>query len=227
MTDIFRDVDEALKQDKILGFWQENGRFIIGCALGVVLVTAAVNIYRGWDKGRDEANSALIINALQEGGDTAANLEGISKELRAGHNGIALLLAAGNKAEEGSDEEALRLYAKTAGTKSIPAELRQYATLMQTRLMLAGTGKNDTVTAAEIADMLEPMVSEPSSAWHWHAMLQTAMAYAQIDGDFEKAAGLAGAVAESDIAPPTLRSRAGALSSVYKIKSNKNKKAGE
>jgi hypothetical protein len=218
MSDIFREVDEALKQDKALDFWKENGPFIIGCAVIVILTTAAVNGYRAWDQYHDKADTGEILLALEGQSEAPAKLEAISGEVRPGHRGIALLMAAGGHLEEGNTSEALRLYAQAAADKSIPDDLRGYAILMQARLYIDGENLEEKKSAEEILAMLKPLTGDPSGAWHWHALLQQALVYAHMNEDYEAAATSAGKVAASTEAPATLRSRAAALESVYSVR---------
>ena len=50
-----REVDEELRQDQFKSLWDRFGAYILGGAILVVLVTAAVVAYRYWDETRANA----------------------------------------------------------------------------------------------------------------------------------------------------------------------------
>ena len=50
-----REVDEELRQDQFKSLWDRFGAYILGGAILVVLVTAAVIAYRYWDETRANA----------------------------------------------------------------------------------------------------------------------------------------------------------------------------
>ncbi len=219
MTDVFREVDEALKQDRVVGFWKENGTFIIGCAVAIVLATAVSSAYRTWDSYSNKADTSVVLGAL-EAEDVPEQLEAVSGELRAGHRGVAMLLAAGSYIEEGRPQEALEAFAKIADDSRMPDDLREYGLLMKARLMQENEiNETSPVSSENVISLLKPLTDDSEGAWHWHALIQTALAYAHLDRDYTRAAELAGRVAESDLAPATVRSRAMALQSVYAVKS--------
>ena len=49
MTDIFREVDEDIRQERYLKIWKRYGRYVAGAATLVVLTTAAYVAWRDYD----------------------------------------------------------------------------------------------------------------------------------------------------------------------------------
>ncbi len=226
MSDIFREVDEALKQDKVAEFWKENGPFIIGCAIAIILATAVINAYRAWNNYHDRADTALIMEALEEQDSAAARLEEIGGELGPAHYGMALLIAAGEHLHHDRNPEAMRLFSEVAARKDVPDDFRSYASLMHASLLFEGRDSGDDKAASEKAlAILKPVLADRKNPWYWHATLRAALVYAHGLQDFEKAATLVSGIAANEHVPATLRSRAMALESVYRIKQKNSQKS--
>ncbi|NCC21393.1 MAG: tetratricopeptide repeat protein [Alphaproteobacteria bacterium] len=215
MADIFQEVDEALKQERVKKFWKENGPHLVAAAIIVVIGTAAINIYRSWDLGRNEAGTAKIMAAL-EAENIPASLEDMKDELRSDQRSVALLMAAGGYVQDNEREEALRVYSELASSSGTPAILRQYAALMQSRLLL--DMPDQQADAPRLYGLLEPMTADPESAWHGHALLQAAVTAAHVESDFQAAANFARRASESPTVHESLKGRARALQHVYEVR---------
>jgi len=63
--EIFREVDDDLRQDQYFKLWKQYGRFLVGAAVGVVVATAVWQGYAAWERGRNESYSERFIAALQ------------------------------------------------------------------------------------------------------------------------------------------------------------------
>ncbi len=46
MTEIFDEISDDLRSEKLNQFWKENGAWIIGGALGAVLLTGSLTLWR-------------------------------------------------------------------------------------------------------------------------------------------------------------------------------------
>ena len=55
MTDVFDEISDDLRREKLNQFWKENGSWIIGGALGAVLLTGVMTAWRTWEYSRDAA----------------------------------------------------------------------------------------------------------------------------------------------------------------------------
>ena len=49
MTDIFREVDEELRQDQAKKLWQAYGRYAVAAAVALVLAVGGFQAWRAWD----------------------------------------------------------------------------------------------------------------------------------------------------------------------------------
>jgi hypothetical protein len=224
MADIFQEVDEALKHEKVVSFWKENGPFIIACVVTVIVTTAVVNGYRAWDRHQNVSDTSVLLETLEEDKNLPGRLVDVSRELRPGHRGIALLLSAGEHLGAGNSAKAQGVYEIIVNSKenNIPRSIKGYARLMSSRLSLENRENRESGSAEEIIKILQPLLDDPSGAWHWHALEQAALVHAHITGDLAKAIGYTNRITASDQAPETLIGRAAALESVYKIRKEQN-----
>ncbi len=71
---LFQEIDEALRTDKMAALWDEHRSTIIGCAVAIVLGTAASVIWRNFTDHRASAATAQLIQA-QELADAGKNDE--------------------------------------------------------------------------------------------------------------------------------------------------------
>lgn len=213
MADIFREVDEAMRQERLEKFWTENRPYIIGFIVGTILLTGIISGYRAWDHGVKEAQTAQLI-ALQDAENYPQNLLAADDlELRSGLRGIALLQGATAALDDDNNQDALTLYNRAANDKAIPADLRQIATLMAVRLEL----KNETAPekAKQLAEKLEAIIAS-KTIWSAHAKIDAAAIYANLLDNPARAAELVSSVGESEKLPESLLLRANALSQHYK-----------
>lgn len=87
MSDIFNEVDEALKQERVEAWWQENGKMVVWFCFCLVFFTAVITFGRQWMETNRGENTAMLLSVVEQGGATqnlnAANLqipEGASPE---------------------------------------------------------------------------------------------------------------------------------------------------
>lgn len=224
MADVFQEVDEALKQDRILKLWEDNKFFIIGCVVMIVLVTAVSSGYRSWEKSSNEADTKILMEAIEQQEDLIKNLENVYEQTNVNetHRAIALFIAAGEHLKISESDEALNLYSKVAEDESMPEDLRDYAILMKASLVSEGSADSEE-DAKEVLDILNPLINKPSGMWYSQALLKAAVINAHIPGNLDTAIKYTSELVESKNVPGSLRNRAVALKSVYESKKEMEK----
>mgnify|MGYP003326011406 FL=1 len=50
MDDLFKEVDEELREERLAKIWKRIGPYVIGILAGVVIITSAVIGYKEYDK---------------------------------------------------------------------------------------------------------------------------------------------------------------------------------
>lgn len=155
---IFREVDEELRSDRMRSFWRRFAPYIIGAA---VLVVVGVAANEGWTwyhatnaaKSSDELYAAFD---LADGGDIAAAQAQLTTLIADGSGSYPMLAQfkqAGLLAKDGKVTEAVAAYDALAVTLS-NQHLRELA------LVLAGTLMVDAGTLADVQARVETIATD-------------------------------------------------------------------
>lgn len=209
MTDIFEEVDQALKKEKFEKIWEEYKTTIIACIAILIFGTAAGSAYHGWNNTRNGIETAKLLNALdQKNPDQALSIA--TEKTRINHKAIGLLNAASVLKDEDKNDQALQIYAQLIETKSAPKALRDLA-----RILYSQSGGGEALA------YLKPLLADNKSPWQWHAKIEAAV----IEGEKENYAAALGYLKEFETQttlPLSLKQRGDALRHVYTIKKNNN-----
>ena len=211
MSDIFREVDEALQQDKAAKAWKEYGPTLMACAVIIVLSTAASTAFMTWNKYRNASETARLVTAMESGEGSAALLQEIAKDTRGKHEAIALMTAAGMVADKKEYKEAAALY-KQAYENGAPDALDGLARVLYVRSTLAA---NENAAADDLLSVLKPVANDKNSPWQWPAKIDAALITAHMTKDYAAAAAYLNGAEETTDLPSTLSSRAIALHQLY------------
>lgn len=210
MSDIFREVDEALQKEKAAKFWKEYGPTLIAAAVIVVLSTAATTAYRTWDSSRNKAETAKLVAAAEDK-DIAVAMESAAADTRTGHKAVALMNAGGQHAQKKDFAKAADLYNSVASDKSAPDDLRDLASIYYVRSALLNDPKTDAKT---LLDRLLPVAKNEKSAFHLQAKLEAALLYGETLKDYTAALALLTGF-DADKGTDSLQEKATALKHVY------------
>lgn len=202
---LLREVDDALREDALVGFLRRRGKIL---AVAVVMGLLALGSYLWWDHGRKqevERQGEQFTVALDrvENGHLASG----DKELVAlagsgggGSAAAARLMRGGIALEQGRRADAIKLFAEVAADSAAPQPFRDLATVRQVATEF------DTMPPAEVVARLKPL-AEPGKPWFGPAGELLALAY--MKQDQPKLAGpLFAAIARDKDAPESLRRRA-------------------
>jgi hypothetical protein len=142
-TNIFREVDEELRSERMQNLWRQYGIYVIGAAVLIVLLVAGNEVWRWWQQNEAQRSSALFETALEriEDGEVAAAQDALNvTEAEAGgrYPDLARFREAALLAEQGNTEEAIAAYDALASTLD-EVRLRELASVYAAYL-LADTG---------------------------------------------------------------------------------------
>lgn len=157
---IFREVDEELRSDRMRALWRRFAPWVIGAAVGVVAVVA-INEGWSWYHSNNAAQSSDELYAafdLIDGGDLAAaqtQLDTLIADGSGSYPVLAQFRKAGVLAREGKAAEAVAAYDTLANDQS-NARLRELA------LVLAGTLMVDNGTLADVDSRVGSIAAEAS-----------------------------------------------------------------
>jgi len=150
---IFREVDEELRGDRMRAFWRRFAPFVIGAAVLVVLAVA-VNEGWSWYHSNSAASSSDELYAafdLVDGGDLAGATAQLDKMIADGSGSYPVLAEfrkAGVLAKEGQTAEAVAAYDALANNQT-DVRLRELA------FVLGGTLMVDGGTLADVQSRVE------------------------------------------------------------------------
>jgi hypothetical protein len=215
VADIFHEVDEEVRRERLQKLWDRYSVHIIAAA---VLIVAAIGGWRGyeWYLGKQAAAAGVQFQAavsLSEAGKTAeaeAAFAKIAAEAPAGYRVLARFRAAAELSKN-KPEEAAKAYDALAADASLGSTLQDLATVRSAMLRV------DKAPLADLQKDLAPL-TEPGrpfrhsarellalSAWHHHD-LATARKYIDM-------------IVNDGESPPLMRSRVEMLSALIAAES--------
>jgi len=199
-----REVDEAVRQDQLLTFWQRYGRWI-AAALVIGLVA-----FGGWlywqhhSKTQSEAVSEDMdkLIATAEGGGTpdAKQIEAMAQADQPGYRASAQLLKAGLAARKGDAKGAAALYAAMAADTKLDQPYRDLALIRQTAV------EYESLKPEQVVERLKPL-AVAGNPWFGSAGELVAIAYMKMRKP-DLAGPLFAAMAKDETVPQSIRSRA-------------------
>ena len=217
MSDIFAEVDEAMKQERLEKLWKDYGGFIIGFLTIVVLGTAANAGYTSWKTASNIKSTDLYLGIAQKTNYTADEIIQIAPKLNSGIKSIALLSAAHREYQDGNTQKAVEIYKQiTADTQHDPSMiyLAQYMV----------TSHDAEKSQEEKLQQFTAMSSDENNPYRYRAYLDAAMLEAHLNNDFTKARSYFNIIAKAEFVPQTIKQKAQSLDIVYTIKGTTEQK---
>jgi hypothetical protein len=205
VVDVFSEVDEDLRREKLKQLAKKFGPYVIG---GIVLFIGAMGGRVYWNdyvKAQRIAESEQYqqaMNQLAAGNSDAAvaGFEALIGEAKYGYDLLARLQVASRFAAEGRAEEALAAYDAIAADGNLKGRFRDFASLMAAAILL------DQNAGGEVYDRLLPLAEE-GGAWQYSAREMLGLAYFR-EGNWRQAEDTFVALTIDNRVPPDLRNRA-------------------
>lgn len=211
MSDIFQEIDEELRAERVKKLLQKYGGVLVAAA---VLLIVAVGGWQAW-KAHQAHEAArvgqIFLEALDSAGGPAgparqeaeAKLQQVIQEGDAGYRTASRLRLAALKADSGDRAAAAALYSQVAGDSQADPLLRDGATLVSVQRDL------DSGEPAALAERLKPLLAPANP---WHALAAEEMGLLDIRaGKLDEARAALKALAQDITAPEGVRGRASAL----------------
>lgn len=205
MADVFDEISDDLRREKLNQFWKENGSWIIGGAVAAVLLTGILAYWRHWEYRHDAAATSKLIQLV-----TASNLkqlEDFANEGSKNHAMIARFTAAGTHLIRNEKKEAIALYDSIAGTSGIDKSWREMARVLS-------IGQRLDTGAPEVLEKELAELAADGKTWRYSAREMQALLAAR-QGQMQKAGDLLAKLAADPEAPENIRTRAFTLRELY------------
>jgi len=210
LADLFREIDEELRQERATKLWQRYGKYAVAAAVLVVLGVAA---YKGWEEYRrsllvaDSARYVTAHNLAREGKDKEARdlFAVLAKEGTAGYAMLARLSDAGVLAKSGDIDGAFAQYEAIANDGAVEESLRRLALVRAVQLRV----DDPKADHKALIDRLAPL-ADARGPWRGTA-LETMGTLALRGGDTAKAREYFTRIADDLELQEGLRTRAAEL----------------
>lgn len=199
-----REVDDAVRQDRLMWVWKRFGRWIVAA---VILGLIAFGGWLYWDHYSRQASGEVaekaqkvILEVSRHETPDAQALKTLESARQPGYRAIAMLTDAGVAAQKGDLKKAAALYGEIAENKDVAQPYRDLATVRQVALSF------DAMKPQQVIDKLKALAIE-GNPWFGSAGEMTAIAYMKM-GKKDVAGPLFATIANDEKVPQTIRSRA-------------------
>tara|TARA_Y100001936_G_scaffold247655_1_gene293979 strand:+ start:45236 stop:45886 length:651 start_codon:yes stop_codon:yes gene_type:complete len=211
--DIFREIDEELRQERFEKLWQRYGKLVIGAAVAIVLAVAGYKAFEHYQTKQRETQSAQFAAAsklLAEGKktDAAALFAALSRDGNQGYAVLSRFHQASIKAETGDLDGALTLYDEIAADNDVDKSLRDAAVIFSVSRQVDGGASE----RAKLDARLKPLMEE-KGPWR-HSANELSGLLALQAGDNVVAREMFTKIADDPDAPQNLRTRASQILAV-------------
>lgn len=208
MADIFREVDEDLRRDRLGALWKRYGVYVIGFAVAVVLLTAANVGWQKWTQSQriDQSERYLAaLTQLKDGNEAAVAdaLAGFADDAGSGYATLARLQEAALRAKAGDTVGAVRVYDALAGDDAVEPLYAELAAVLSAMHQL------DTGDPTALRARLRP-IATGDSPWR-HSAKELIGLLALRSGDQDGAKEMFQQLADDPDAPQSARARAAEL----------------
>ena len=201
----YREVDEELRRDQLLGYWKRYGKLIIaGIVVLLLLLAAAIwwNNQRALKAGGRGEQLSGAFDDITSGKKAAAGskLDALIASGTPGYKAAALFTKA-DLAIEGNDlKGAAGLFRRVADDSGLPQPYRDLATIRMTAIEI------DTLKPDAVVARLKPLAT-PGAPWFGSAGEMVAISYMKMNKP-QEAGRLFAAIAKDAKVPDSIRSRA-------------------
>lgn len=205
---VTQEVDEEVRRERMRQLWNAYGRYLIGLAVGIVILVGGREAYTAYVKSSEEASSAAFEAAAEKAVNDTANAAQIWQEaagsLEGGYGALAQLRLAASADANGDTAAALAAYDAVAADPNTDESLKGLAQLFAGMLM---SRDGDDLAGARARLSVVAIQGNP---WYYSALEQLALVDIKL-GD--KEAALQGFTQLSDglQTPQSIRARAGQL----------------
>jgi hypothetical protein len=213
VADIFKEVDEDLRRDKLEKLWKKYGFQIVGLAVAVVLGVAGVQGWRAYDLDRRGKLSDRYGVALElaQGGETTAGLDAmidLSEVSGGGYAGLAAFEEARLRVDSGDTGGAIEVWDRIAEGSGLGPGFKDAATLFSVLHQIDGGD------SAALRARLQPLATD-SQPFRFTARELLAL-IALGEGDAAAARALYTKISDDREAPAGLRQRAAQMLAALK-----------
>tara|TARA_R110000868_G_scaffold111476_3_gene301018 strand:+ start:934 stop:1719 length:786 start_codon:yes stop_codon:yes gene_type:complete len=163
LTDLFSEIEQDLRREQANKLWEKYGVYLVGLAVGIVLVASAFVGWRAWNTSRAHDASAqydLVVAAAatQKPEEAAAAFGALAADTTPAYAALAAVHQADALLKAGDKAGAIAALDKAGNDKSTPAMLRGMVQIKAGMLVV------DTATYEEMNARLASL-NEADNPW--------------------------------------------------------------
>ncbi len=155
MADIFDEINEELKQDRMTALWQRYGKYVIAFVVAIVAGVSLTQGYSYYSQKRDARSADVFFNAILSD-DVGGALEAVTEELSDGYVLLAEFRFAAALAENGQAAESEQHYLSIAARDDIQQIYSDIALLLSVMQAPLST------QVSALQTRLDPLISSAS-----------------------------------------------------------------
>lgn len=208
MSDLFNEVNDDLRREKLEKFWEENKAFILSCIIAAILGTAGATYWKSTRLTQNLEATSAFYDAFQT--NDVDQIATYANGAKKNHAALAKLASASLFYKRSRPEDGLKMLQAIQNDKSIDKTYRELAVLSEASHTM------DTADLAMLEKKLIPL-SDKSSTWHLSANEFLAVIAAQQE-KYTKAIEILAIIKDSDIASQNMKERAKQLTELYQAK---------
>ncbi len=205
MSDIFREVEEAVRRERLNRLWRRYGSLIVGAAVLFALAVGGFTLWRWWDETSRAQAGARFETALAQTDedDRRRALEALAAQEPGAYGALARFHRAAEHARAGERRKAVAVYDRLVQDPELPPIMQDLARL-NAGFLLAGQ-----IDFTALRARLGPAAADGRP---FRFSAREALAVAALEaGDAEAARSYLEALIAAPEAPPSLAARARAL----------------
>lgn len=210
MSDVFREVEEALKEDRAKALWKKYGTWVIALAVLVIAAVGGSVWWQNYSRNQEARAGAELVAALSVAEQNqAAGIDALSayaQESGGDLAAMARLNSAALMANTGDVEGAI------AGFRAIVADTAVSTIWRDLAIYLAALHAVDTAPPEDLTAEIQPLTAE-GNPWRHSARELTAL-LAMRQGDDAEALRIYQELRDDDTVPQGLRDRASEMAAL-------------
>lgn len=202
--DLFREVDEEVRQDRYIKIWKRYGIYVSALVVTIILITVGVVVWRDIERSALESSSEVLISAIESSSDrqneALEQFKIIGDEGNEGYRLLAKLREGAILSKMGDISGAVLVYDSIALDNSQDIIYRDLASV------LAVSHGMSIMSLGEVEDRLASIIVE-INPWRYSAreLLATAI---MLSGDKKRAIKEFKPLVDDTKAPAGVRARA-------------------
>lgn len=201
-----QEVDEDLRRERMQAAWKQYGKYVIGAAVGIVLVVAGREGYVAYTTSVELENAERFAGAQELAGEPGANAvdiwRGAAADLSEGYAALARFQSAAASLKKEDYASAITAYDAIAADGSVTESYQDLARLLAAMSLMTSGGDR-----AEVRSRLLVIAVE-GRTWYYSAVEQLAL-LDLVEGNKQQAYAAFNRLSLDPSAPQGLQQRAG------------------